>query len=184
MILARLRQETATLHQDVQRKIDLLSPQLTLERYVSILRAFQAFFVPWEIALQTQCPASLTELWKGRGRAALLGQDLTALGASPTPSSRWTTTPDLRDPGLWLGSLYVVEGSTLGGQVISRYLEERFSWQDGQGYRFFQGYGSQTAVRWRAMCAALESANDKGNQIVAGAHLTFGKLRESINAFL
>jgi heme oxygenase len=59
MMLARLRHETATLHQDVERQVDLLSPTLTPERYIRILRAFQAFFLPWEAALEADCPASL-----------------------------------------------------------------------------------------------------------------------------
>ncbi len=183
MILARLRQETAALHQDVERVVDLVSPSLTLERYIDILRAFHAFFVPWEAALDAHCPASLAELWRGRQRSYRLEIDLEALESEPAASLAPMQIPELTE-GRWLGSLYVIEGSTLGGQVISRHLEKHFGWTDGHRYSFFSGYGEDTGRQWQAVCAALESAPRQGNQIIDGAHLTFVHLRRCLHLLL
>ena len=185
MKLAQLREQTAELHQEVEREIDLLSPDLSVERYVRILCAFQACFVPWETALDAHCPASATELWTGRRRAHRIANDLRALGAEAAlASSTQIEAPDLSEPGDWFGCLYVVEGSTLGGQVISRHLEKHFGWTDGHGYSFFRGYGENTADQWRKVCAALESAPISGNQMVEAAHLTFVQLRRCLRLFV
>lgn len=56
-----------------------------------------------------------------------------------------------------LGTLYVLEGSTLGGQVLCRHLAHRLQLQPHQlGY--LTGHGRATGARWRATCALLEAA--------------------------
>jgi heme oxygenase len=178
MLLTRLRQQTAALHREVEQEVDLLSPTLSRERYIRILQAFHAFFIPCEAALELYCPESLASLWRGRSRAHRLQDDLRFLDSSPIAAAAGTVhVPDLSDPGTWLGALYVTEGSTLGGRIIARYLESHFGWCGGQGYSFFCGYGDNTAAQWRSLCSALEDAAPQGNQIISGAHLTFVNLR-------
>jgi heme oxygenase len=94
------------------------------------------------------------------------------------------TIPDVSSTGHWLGALYVLEGSTLGGQVISRHLEKHFGWKDGRGYSFFLGHGAHTGERWREVVKTLESRPDAGNQIVFGAHHTFNQLNRCFYALL
>jgi heme oxygenase len=185
MILARLRRETAALHQDVEREVDLLSPTLSTQRYIRILQAFHVFFIPWESALDAYCPASFVETWRGQKRAHQLEHDLRTLHSTEeTVPSVTVKPPDLSDLGHWLGALYVIEGSTLGGQIISRHLETHFGWHDGSGYSFFRGHGDNTATQWRLVCAALEGAAALDNQIIAGAHLTFVQLRRCLRLLL
>lgn len=47
-----------------------------------------------------------------------------------------------------VGLLYVVEGSTLGGQLIARALAARHGLDAAHGARFFNGYGEATAAQW------------------------------------
>ena len=72
------------------------------------------------------------------------------------------------EPALW-AALYVLEGSTLGGQVLSKRLSSRFgdvapvidadpsAFPTRPGFEFYQGYGAQTGLFWRAFIAKLES---------------------------
>ncbi|HEY1987561.1 MAG TPA: biliverdin-producing heme oxygenase [Terracidiphilus sp.] len=185
MELARLREETAELHRTVEENVDLVSPGLTADRYVRILQVFQAVFTAWESQLDRDCPARFVELWSGRKRAYRLMDDLETLGSNPDEAMFDASKPPcLEDDGVWLGALYVLEGSTLGGQVISRYLETHFGWRDGQGYSFFQGYGPRTGEMWRGLREAIETSSGKETQIVAGAHLTFGHLGRIVSRFL
>lgn len=185
MVLAALRQATSSLHHEVEHRIDFLSPDLTLSRYVRILQAFHAFFAPAEAEMAARCPAEHRDLWAGRERAHRLLDDLAALGAAPTDtgSSEWCV-PDVSGEGRWLGALYVLEGSTLGGQVISRHLEGHFGWRDGCGYSFFQGHGPHTGEKWREVVKALESHSAVNNQIVFGAHQTFNQMNRCLAALL
>ena len=53
------------------------------------------------------------------------------------------------------GCLYVIEGSTLGGQVISRSLREHLGIHPENGGAYFSGYGMLTGPRWKEFLARL-----------------------------
>lgn len=185
MVVARLRQHTAALHASVERRVDFLSPSLTPERYIRILQAFRAYFVRCELEMDRTCPERFREIWRGRRSAALLDADLRALGAAPDARlESIAPAPVLSDPGHWLGALYVIEGSMLGGRVIARHLEGAFDWRDGNGYSYFLGHGAGTAERWKAVCALLEFESDACNLVEEGAHRTFDQLNSFLEAAL
>jgi heme oxygenase len=50
--------------------------------------------------------------------------------------------------------MYVLEGATLGGRVISRHLAARGIGPDTGG-AFFAGYGNQTGEMWKSFSAAM-----------------------------
>jgi heme oxygenase len=60
----------------------------------------------------------------------------------------------LDDMGALIGTLYVIEGATLGGQVISRHLQNQMGLGATTGARFFNGYGddSATCAHWQSFC--------------------------------
>jgi heme oxygenase len=185
MVLAALREATSSLHHEVEDRIDFLSPDLTIPKYVRILQAFYAFFEPVEAQMDACCPAEYASAWKGRQRAQRLVDDLAALGAPPAAAvSGAFSIPDVSSTGRWLGALYVLEGSTLGGQVISRHLEKHFGWRDGRGYSFFLGHGEQTGERWRQVVKILEANPEAENQVVLGARQTFSQMNRCLSALL
>jgi heme oxygenase len=176
-LLDRLRKETAAVHARVEAVLDLLSPALDIGRYCRIVQAMQAAWVPLEAALRQHCPPQYSELWRDRERAHRLEEDLAFLGRlQDAQFTGAATVPHLAESSVWLGALYVTEGSTLGGQVISRYLERRFGWSQGRGYSFFLGYGPRTGERWRQVMEVLESPGLNGNQVIRGAHQIFSYL--------
>ena len=83
--------------------------------------------------------------------------------------------PQFREQtGTLLGSMYVVEGSTLGGQLISRELERSSGFYSGLGYSFFRSYGKKVGQQWKAFTAMLETAPaEEEEAILLGANATF-----------
>jgi len=88
-----------------------------------------------------------------------------------------------------LGYLYVMEGSTLGGQLISRHFRQTLGIELATGGAYFHGYGEQTGARWKETVQFLDAApvvasNDPQVQAafvdaaVGGANDTFIHLRE------
>lgn len=80
-----------------------------------------------------------------------------------------------------LDYLYVVEGSTLGGQLISRHLQQHLPVLQEAGCQFFQRYGRQAGPMWRAFghfvttyIATYPTAEDP---LVATACATFQQLQ-------
>lgn len=85
------------------------------------------------------------------------------------------------------GAIYVVEGASLGAQVIARAVMQRFGLGRENGAAFFTGDGARTGARWRRVLVWLDE-RDRGrcvrdaDEIVAGACRTFAALSTWLSA--
>lgn len=151
--LAALRQATRDRHGRIDRLMDvrrLAQP----DRYGRVLQVFEAFTAAWEEAVAAALPAHWHGWLAARSRRQFLQQDLRAL-ALPA-ASRAVPRPVLPDaPAAW-GALYVMEGSALGGQVITRALA-RAGLDPASGAAYFHGFGEATAGMWDDFRGRLES---------------------------
>ena len=169
---ARLRTETAPAHERLERSLDLLSQPLDQNRFTALLVRFHGFHQAWEPALARCLPAELVP----GPRLPQLEHDLGTLGvgdaiiAAIRSCAHASSLGEHRDTAL--GSVYVLEGSTLGGRVIARHFSEA-PWWPPAGLRYFDPYGDETAARWRQTLAQLAAAGGDADRIVAGAVRTF-----------
>ena len=121
--------------------------------YRDLLARLYGFHAAFDEAM-ARAPARLSreiELPE-RSRASLIAEDLAGLGASVEGLPLCPDLPQMRSEGDYLGALYVVEGSTLGGVLIARALEARV----GANRRFFQGHGGEHGRLWRSFVARLD----------------------------
>jgi heme oxygenase len=124
--------------------------------YRDLLARLYGFHAAFDLAMRL-APAALAEAidLPERGRAGLLAQDLSGLGASPQRLAALPLCddmPPMKSEGDYLGALYVVEGSTLGGQYIARALAPAV----GVNRRFFLGHGGEHSRLWRSFVARLD----------------------------
>ena len=177
----RLRSETATHHQKLEDGLRLLSPDLTAERYRKILEGFFAVHKELESHLadfQKAHPdsAAATLYLPTRKKLAWLFEDL---GWQTDRSVERNVRPfDLRwaneEAALW-GLLYVIEGSTLGGQVLNRGLKS-FSLV-GLGTRYFESYRSDVGRLWQQFGQELSTLPESWHDaIVKAADRMFAEL--------
>jgi heme oxygenase (biliverdin-IX-beta and delta-forming) len=180
-LLDRLREETRAEHCAIELTLaELTSSSLTLERYCFRLGQLYGFYRPLEVRLARVLQNEHVD-FPGRMKTQLLRADLEALGWHAADSLPvCARVPALDDPTAGFGCLYVLEGSTLGGQVISRHVQARLGVTPERGGRFFAGYGPATGAMWRAFRAVLvEHATCAGraDSIVDAARSTFATLR-------
>lgn len=152
----RLRRETRAEHEAIEAALAPLSGAISSGGYKDILARFLGFYEPWETALA----AALRDpaFFDPRRKLPLLRQDLLALGLSGGDISslpRCPRVPPLATRSEALGSLYVCEGATLGGQLILRNVGERLGIDARTGAAFFASYGEAVAPMWRATRARL-----------------------------
>ena len=187
MILQRLKQETRSYHEQVERGLDICDEHLTLARYTRILAHFLGFYQPVEQLLSTfQAGYILHREVERRNKTPWLLHDLTALGIADTDVAALPTCDDL--PTLdtlssVLGCMYVLEGATLGGQIISMHIHRVLRLNEHEGCAFFHGYGANTGAMWRAFGELLEthssneethSSNEETeNAVICAARTTF-----------
>ena len=91
-----------------------------------------------------------------RSRSALILDDLATLGWSSREVESiplCSELPETASLDQALGCLYVLEGSTLGGSIICRAVQQRLGPSPGRS--FFAGYGDRTGTMWNAFCDVL-----------------------------
>jgi heme oxygenase len=183
VILPRLKQATAARHAAIESRSLLLDPQLSRAEYRACLRRFFGYYAPLELRLlRSQARRGVGLAYGDRYKTPLLTQDLAALGvtAEELEQSPWCyALPDLRTTARPFGCLYVIEGATLGGQIVSRHLQASLGVTPRSGGAFFSGYAEHTGSRWKAFGAQLSAfaqASGADDEIVAGANETFETL--------
>jgi heme oxygenase len=186
-ILARLKEETRSQHESTEGDVDLMRPDFTRENYRDLLVKFYSFYKPFEERMQAAIAENGVEFdHQERLNTPRLEKDLRSLGMSDEEISRIEPTdeiPVLDSKERIFGSLYVIEGSTLGGQVISRHLKQNLGLDETNGIAFFSGYGKETGPMWKAFGEAITNfAGDSENhdEIIAAAKETFEKIGLSL----
>ena len=178
-IFAHLRDATGEAHARLEAGLDLLRPPLERARFVRVLARFHGVHAAWEPALARR--PEFGALMAERSRLPRLAHDLGRLGLSPgeiaaLPVCTAAASLTQSFEGAW-GSLYVMEGSTLGGRVIARALADA-EWLPEGGLSYFDAHGAETGRRWRDLAAMMEEsvAPDAWPAVAAGAARTFALL--------
>ncbi len=156
MLMQQLKQQTHPYHNRLDSHpalAALFEDDLTLEAYGGLLRKFLGFYMPLETTLAAAIDWSTLPFdFMARRKTPLLSQDLQQLDVAIEPRS----VPHCHDLPLIatlpqaVGCLYVLEGATLGGQVIVRQLRRRLPIEAGHGGTFFNSYGPDVGPMWRA----------------------------------
>lgn len=153
-VRAQLRTATAHAH----TRVDTVFSGFDLASrgdYARFLRAQGGALIPLEQALDAGVAPTLPIDWPARQRSAALLRDLAALGRS------LSDTRDLAPigtPEAALGTIYVLEGSRLGGALLKRSLDAALPAE-------FLAPGAPGA--WRALLDTLERALQSPAQVDA-----------------
>lgn len=171
--MRRLRRET---HQDHLHTEDLpffralSAAKLAPVSYVGLLRALSVVHEALEQALTDTRDPRLAAVWnEDMRRLPLLDRDLAAFqrqGLPQTPVAVVRASLLAQavrryaqdEPVALLGYLYVLEGSTLGGQILERLLARCFALDGPEGLAYVSGYGPATRARWRAFSQRMNDA--------------------------
>lgn len=163
MLLDRLRQHTRAHHERIEQLNGL--PE-TLADYLAQHETFYGFIAPWEELVASVLPAD-DPVRRGREKTAWLESDLAYFGhdaATLADLPRCALLPSARSRAEILGAAYVLEGATLGGQIVARDAGKRFGLSGGRGCRYFESYGREVGAQWQAFRAELlrhsSAAND------------------------
>ena len=189
-VLTRLRLETRGEHDAVERLLDLMGTGLTREVYCRRLEQFYGFYRPLEATLKIRCAlpgdhavgatSQLATLLPRLKKTARLQRDLHYLGVETADLPLCSNLPPLETEAEALGCMYVMEGATLGGQMITRHVRTNIDITPTTGGSFFEGYAADTGKMWQAMRQLLVSgAIDPQTEraMVVSAITTFASLR-------
>jgi heme oxygenase len=153
---ALLKQRTASAHEALERlplmralaegRLDNDEYHDYLLRQHRLQSSLEAALRPWMSSDWPGCRLVKAEWLNDDLRA--LGSPGRVAGASRVPAPQVASYPQA------LGVLYVLEGSTLGLQVVRKRLPADHLAQTVAG-RFLLGYGQETGARWRSFLDEL-----------------------------
>lgn len=175
---ARLREETRDLHAAIEHRVDVMRPDLSQKHYCDLLQRFYGFYAPLEFRLESAAGLTAACLdFESRKKVLLLELDLATLGLTPDEIAslpRCSELPNLASTGQILGCLYVTEGATLGGAIISRHVAATLQFEEGSGSAFFTSYGEQRGAMWRALVDLLNALPvEQHTEAIIAARQTF-----------
>jgi heme oxygenase (biliverdin-IX-beta and delta-forming) len=179
-LLQRLKIETAKTHDRIEEAFDLEAVTRSIPAYRNLLGRLYGFHAVWEPLAEVALADP--EFFRQRRKVALLETDLRDLGLGSDRIGRLPLcdpTVTMRTPAEAWGSMYVVEGATLGGMVIARYVERRLSLSRRNGCLYFRCYGAEVRPMWTSFGARLVATCGPADHdpVVAAARRTFEVLR-------
>lgn len=179
-LMMRLRAETREAHEAIDGAIDLETSLASPSAYCALLARFYAFHAGWEPVLASLIgdPA----FFDSRRKLGLLAADLTRLGLAPERIAALAScppAPTVTTISAAYGAMYVLEGSTLGGQLISRQVAERLGFSADDGAAYYNAYGRAVGGMWRAFGERVNQAAPMldGEAVIAGARDAFAQLK-------
>lgn len=191
-ILSDLKQQTSEMHEALEARVDILKPDLTLKRYRFLLEKFYGFYSPVEDRIAALMGYETLKLDPATRRKTFrIVSDLEKLGLTSQQIVALPVCHDIPGSGSLrqaFGCMYVLEGATLGGQLIRRELRKRPEFSKKDCFDFYNSYGSEVGVKWKEFCAKLNQyAHDNPGveirqAIIDSAIQTFRKLDNLLGA--
>ena len=176
----KLKHETQDHHtkiESVSLLKKIMAANIALEEYQVLLQTFYGYIAPCETII---LDSPYRFLLANRNKTSLLEKDLLALGMDTRSISklqRCGHLPELHEYEQAIGYLYVWEGATLGGQLITKALEKTLQLRPDNGLTYFYGYGKETAARWDAFCHFLnEIEEERYTKIITSVHMVYATL--------
>jgi heme oxygenase (biliverdin-IX-beta and delta-forming) len=176
---ARLRMATDPAHRALEDSLDWRARVATMPGYRGLLGQLYGFHAVWEPAIATALADE--SFLAPRRRLDRLAADLDHLGVVPGAVAAFPrpAAPVLDGPAAATGALYVLEGSTLGGQLIGRHIAGLHGFGE-TGLTYYRAHGPCTGAMWSAFRLRLETfADDPDAEVVLteAAVTTFAAMR-------
>jgi heme oxygenase (biliverdin-IX-beta and delta-forming) len=152
--LQKLRGATTTAHQALEENPTakvLMSPTVTLDAVDQYLKSMYGFVKGFEEIVFPILENSLPQLSERR-KTRLFAVDLQISVHEINELPLFPSTELLAQYNslskAW-GGMYVLEGSTLGGQIITKHLQGMLGEASAKKLNYLRPYGSQASLMWK-----------------------------------
>jgi heme oxygenase (biliverdin-IX-beta and delta-forming) len=169
---ARLREESAALHRQIEAVLQLPGAIQDREDYQAWLCRYLGFYEPLERSFSEFPGWELLGIELARhAQAGCLRDDLATLGVNreAIPHASRMMLPQLPSFAHALGSFYVIEGAKLGGRSILRQLERRIGSEIAGATCFFSGGTNAGGLPWQSFRTTLDDFGQMQPQLCADA---------------
>jgi len=159
-VLHAMRASTSELHVALEKRLPFFSDSLDATVFLQLMEAYYGFYSPLEQALLDSGAVPADFDLRPLLKTPTLRSDLCALGVSAEALDNLpvcSQLPVIDSVAAFFGVMYVLEGATLGGQVLRREVFRRLQLDASKGAAFLDVYGADTGRRWRQFLGYLAS---------------------------
>jgi heme oxygenase (biliverdin-IX-beta and delta-forming) len=177
MLAENLKEQTLTYHQQLEKKlVSQIKGLATKEDYLQLLQLFYGYFGGLEDRINLFIDQNILPDHAQRRKTGAIADDILAMGGEPMLKAGNDALPEINNAEQALGALYVIEGSTLGGSIISKMISGKLGLTTGLS--FFNSYGENTHQMWDAFKAILNKKSAETEPVItAAANSTFLKFK-------
>jgi heme oxygenase len=181
MLSEKLKADTKTNHQLLEKKlVAFIRSVKTADDYINLLSLFYSYFGGLEQQINDNFDIAALPDYAIRRKTVALANDLEQMGAPVQALTTGAELPAISNHFEALGALYVIEGSTLGGSMISKMMQQQLQGEQHLGLSFFNGYGGDTMPLWQKFKLTLDDDKNTSHEdvIIRSANETFLKFSQ------
>lgn len=177
-----LRAASWPRHQRLEQRLNIKHRFTTRDAYSAHLALMWGFCAGLEQSLDPHAMQLALEDYGARSKLPLLERDLSVLGFDAAAIAGLPVCPAVSadaDLASAFGSLYVLEGATLGGRTLLPLVRGHLGYSAERGAAFLASYGEAVGMMWQRFGAALESwccNAERKARAADAATLTFARL--------
>lgn len=183
LLADQLKIRTLASHQELEKVLmQRMRAMRTTDDYIALLQIFYRYFGALEERIGLFIGSAELPDHLQRRKSESLAIDIRALGGLVPEKVTLSEIPVIDDHLQAFGALYVMEGSTLGGQFISQMIAKQLDIQD-KGLSFFQSYGQHLQTMWATFKMTLnrQAGNDSdAERLITAADATFKKFKSLV----
>lgn len=172
----KLKAHTASHHQELEKVlVKQMRAVICTEDYIKLLNAFYRFFGALEDRVNFYIGNGELPDYLQRRKSESLAKDIISLGGTLSEKASIEQIPAIENQLSAFGAMYVMEGSTLGGQIICKMLMKQLS-IDKSSMLFFQSYGDYLQPMWKSFKMTLDHQAQnivEEQQVILTANETF-----------
>jgi heme oxygenase len=175
----QLKYDTLFHHQQLEKLIvGKIKSMDSVKGYISLLGHFYSFFGGIEDSITADLVAPYLDDYHTRRKSEKLANDIIGCGGKIPAKAAKTALPAINSAAEAMGALYVMEGSTLGGQIISKMICRQLNFTGEQCLSYFIGYGGQTETMWLRFKQSINKIDESAApDLISAANDTFIKFK-------
>ncbi|TVZ53328.1 biliverdin-producing heme oxygenase [Dokdonia sp. Hel_I_53] len=185
MILEKLKADTFEIHKEVEKDNlakFIMDESITQTQYEILLRQNFKVYKAVEDFVNSHYDILPQELkaFTGYEKTNRLAKDINSFSNLPLPQPYKIASN--RDLATVIGLLYVIEGSMLGGMMMSKKIQSCAHLSHIDTHHFYHSNVKESAARWKNFKAVLTSitfSDQESENAVASAMKTFSLFQES-----
>lgn len=179
-----LKEGTQHAHTGLEKKLVAQIKQISnVNDYIQLLRLMYGYYKPLQDKLEPfVAENNITNHFTVRNVEHIINDIRELQPGTNGVIPLCDRTPEVSSHASSLGALYVTEGSTLGGRVITQMITKRLSISADRGFSFFNSYGEDTPVMWEKFKSIINHPRDAEEQseMMEAAIETFSTFKDWI----